>query len=112
MREDLIPLVKQLPKENFCLLKKIILFLHEITKHEETNKMNAKNLSTVFGPNLLHFPDADDMEMIIRDTPKLTAVTSVLISHATHIFEDTGKIEVFCFYFFILVIFLLKKVYF
>lgn len=88
MKDDLIPLVNSLPTENRNLLKHIALFLKIITDHEEVNKMSAKNLSTVFGPNLLRFPDNNDIQMIIRDAPRLAAVTSTLIENAPEIFCD------------------------
>ena len=88
MKEDLTVLVHSLPPENFCLLKTLCTFLQEITKHEEINKMNARNLSTVFGPNLLRFPDNNDMLMIMRDTPRLSSVTSAMITLSPNIFTN------------------------
>uniref|UniRef100_A0A7S4HJD5 Uncharacterized protein n=1 Tax=Vannella robusta TaxID=1487602 RepID=A0A7S4HJD5_9EUKA len=93
MKEDLTVLVHSLPPENFCLLKTLCTFLQEITKHEEINKMNARNLSTVFGPNLLRFPDNNDMLMIMRDTPRLSSVTSAMITLSPNIFTNRPKVK-------------------
>ncbi|XP_003371176.1 Rho GTPase-activating protein 8 [Trichinella spiralis] len=45
-------LLKQLPKENYTLLKYLIEFLNEVCDRSSANLMNASNLAIVFGPNL------------------------------------------------------------
>lgn len=45
-------ILQSLPRHNYNLLYKLILFLQEISKESELNKMTAANLAIVFMPNL------------------------------------------------------------
>lgn len=86
MMNGITELTKKIPTENYVLLKKICLFLQIITKYEDVNKMDAKNLATVFGPNLIRSPDSNDMIMLMKDAPRLSTITSIMISNAKEIF--------------------------
>ncbi|KAJ1965766.1 Rho GTPase-activating protein, partial [Dispira parvispora] len=46
-----------LPKPNYDTLHHMILHLHRIQEHRQTNMMNISNLAIVFGPTLVRSPD-------------------------------------------------------
>lgn len=46
-------LLRQLPASNFNSLQYLIVHLKRVVDHAEENKMNAKNLGVIFGPNLI-----------------------------------------------------------
>ncbi|KAJ3424877.1 rho gtpase-activating protein 68f [Anaeramoeba flamelloides] len=48
----IVSLIKKLPIEHQCTLKHLISFLKQVNEHSDENKMNAKNLAAVIGPNL------------------------------------------------------------
>jgi len=56
--EAIPPLLNQLPEAHLHLLKYILRFFRDISRHSDENKMNAKNLSIIFGPILLGGEDA------------------------------------------------------
>ncbi|XP_053522304.1 protein FAM13A isoform X4 [Artibeus jamaicensis] len=49
-------LIKELPDTHYCLLKYLCQFLTKVAKHHVQNRMNVRNLATVFGPNCFHVP--------------------------------------------------------
>lgn len=51
--EELKRLAKNLPKPNYDLLKFLLKHLKKIAANSEVNKMDASNLSIVFGPTLM-----------------------------------------------------------
>ncbi len=46
-------LLRRLPEVNRCILKRLVLCMRRVQEYSHINKMNADNLSRVFGPNLL-----------------------------------------------------------
>eukprot|EP00058_Branchiostoma_floridae_P016407 XP_002601895.1 hypothetical protein BRAFLDRAFT_86373 [Branchiostoma floridae] len=48
----LAQLLKQLPEDNFNLLRFLCRFLFEVQLQAQLNRMTAENLATVFGPNI------------------------------------------------------------
>ena len=46
-------LVLLLPNENGAILRRLLNMLHEVSLHEDTNKMNAMNLGIVLAPHIL-----------------------------------------------------------
>lgn len=49
-----LQLLHDLPNENYYCIVAIVEHLVRVSKHEDKNKMSLSNLSTVFGPTLLH----------------------------------------------------------
>ena len=78
-REKLVALsdvLGQLPPHNLEVFANIIHLLADISKHEVSNKMTARNLATVLGPALVIPRDVEaDPSTYLADT---TAVSSVL----------------------------------
>lgn len=50
--EDSIELVKQLKPTETALLNWAIDLMADVVEHEDTNKMNARNIAMVFAPNM------------------------------------------------------------
>ncbi|KAJ6242572.1 rho gtpase-activating protein 68f [Anaeramoeba flamelloides] len=50
--EQMKLLISKLPFEHQTTLRYLISFLKDVSEHSNLNKMNAKNLAAVFGPNL------------------------------------------------------------
>lgn len=46
-------LVLLLPNENAAILRRLLNMLHEVSLHQEENKMNAMNLGIVLAPHIL-----------------------------------------------------------
>src|SRR3990167_2658947 len=86
IKNELMDMVQRLPDVNFALLRRLCNFLNNVSQNEAKNKMGIKNLATVFGPILLRYPDNDDVMMIIRDSPRVTTISSVFIYHASELF--------------------------
>ncbi|VDP91119.1 unnamed protein product [Echinostoma caproni] len=72
----------KLPDDNYEILSHLMRFLTEVTLHANQNKMNAANLSVVFGPSLIwsrHQASLSVMSVI-------NAFTQLLITHYETIF--------------------------
>ncbi|PRP89238.1 hypothetical protein PROFUN_02112 [Planoprotostelium fungivorum] len=80
-------LVEILPRNNYNLLKYLLVFLIEVSKHSAVNKMGVPNLATVFAPNLLTTADGD-MGTMVQDTAQINAVVGTLIQDFQEIFEN------------------------
>ena len=87
LKDALIVILKQMPKPNYYLLYRLASFLYRVSLSEGKNKMSINNLALVFGPNLLRYPTNDVME-IMRRSPKVTLVISIIIQHYSEIFSD------------------------
>jgi hypothetical protein len=74
----------KLPNLNYIVLDYLIAFLNEVTQHAASNKMDARNLSYVFGPNFLR--KADDPEYGLMDIEKINNFVELLIKYHSEIF--------------------------
>lgn len=73
-------LKQQLPPLNSQILDCLLRLLLQLLPNQETTRMNASNLGTVFGPNLLFSP-ADDMTTTLESTTiSSQIVTNLLLS--------------------------------
>eukprot|EP00027_Filamoeba_sp_ATCC50430_P016191 CAMPEP_0168566090 /NCGR_PEP_ID=MMETSP0413-20121227/14221_1 /TAXON_ID=136452 /ORGANISM="Filamoeba nolandi, Strain NC-AS-23-1" /LENGTH=766 /DNA_ID=CAMNT_0008598061 /DNA_START=812 /DNA_END=3112 /DNA_ORIENTATION=- len=90
-----------LPAENYELLKYLIRFLGEVSEHSAQNKMTVKNLSTIFGPLLLHTMDTEppastsDVRKSLSDKMAESLLQSNIVEnflvHRHGIFEDKRR---------------------
>jgi len=74
----MLELVKQLPIEHIALLDRLMLFLNEVTKRSEENRMTHTNLSIVFGVNILKSQDSNPMKMA-RDSQAINKTCEWMI---------------------------------
>ncbi|NXP22637.1 RHG25 protein, partial [Scytalopus superciliaris] len=87
--QDLLKQLSLLPRDNYNLLSYICRFLHEIQLNSSVNKMSVDNLATVIGVNLIR-PKIEDPATIMRGTPQVQKVMTVMISDHTNLFPP-GK---------------------
>jgi hypothetical protein len=76
----------KLPKHNYLFLNYLVGFLSEVAAHASANKMDARNISTVFGPNFLRKPDSS-----LMDIENINNFVELLIRYHSDIFtkDDT-----------------------
>uniref|UniRef100_A0A8C3S5V6 Rho GTPase activating protein 25 n=1 Tax=Chelydra serpentina TaxID=8475 RepID=A0A8C3S5V6_CHESE len=89
LRELPEPVVPWLQYEDFLLCGMLLnademkvpttMFLHEIQLNSSVNKMSVDNLATVIGVNLIR-PKIEDPAVIMRGTPQIQRVMTVMIS--------------------------------
>ncbi|NWX90555.1 RHG25 protein, partial [Nothoprocta pentlandii] len=83
--QALLKQLSLLPRENYNLLSYICRFLHEIQLNCSINKMSVDNLATVIGVNLIR-PKIGDPAVIMRGTPQIQKVMTVMISDHADLF--------------------------
>ena len=76
----------KLPKLNYKMLKFLTEFLSEVAAHSSTNKMDAKNISYVFGPNFLRPRNGMDYGLI--DVERINNFVELLIRYHSEIFYN------------------------
>ncbi|XP_069774096.1 rho GTPase-activating protein 25-like isoform X2 [Narcine bancroftii] len=84
-QQKLIKQISLLPLANYNLLSYICRFLHEVQLHSAVNKMSVDNLATVIGVNLLR-PKIEDPVTIMRGTPQIQKLMTVMISNHDELF--------------------------
>ncbi|NXD83983.1 RHG25 protein, partial [Halcyon senegalensis] len=83
--QELLKQLSRLPRDNYNLLSYICRFLHEIQLNSSVNKMSVDNLATVIGVNLIR-PQREDPAIIMRGTPQIQKVMTVMISDHADLF--------------------------
>ena len=78
--------LSKLPKTNFETLKALLLHLDLVEKQKNKNKMDAKNLATVFGPCLTWRPQIDPSKLV-DDLANQKNVADMLITYVNSIYE-------------------------
>ncbi|NXW55167.1 RHG25 protein, partial [Eurystomus gularis] len=86
--QELLKQLSLLPRDNYNLLSYICRFLHEIQLNSSVNKMSVDNLATVIGVNLIR-PQREDPETIMRGTPQIQKVMTVMISDHADLFPPS-----------------------
>lgn len=76
----------KLPKLNYNLLKFLIGFLSEVASHSAKNKMNARNISTVLGPNFLRHQQTD-VQCTLSLLERINNFVELLIKYNSDIFD-------------------------
>ncbi|XP_006110854.2 rho GTPase-activating protein 25 isoform X2 [Pelodiscus sinensis] len=84
-QQELVKQLSLLPRVNYNLLSYICRFLHEIQLNSSINKMSVDNLATVIGVNLIR-PKIEDPAAIMRGTPQIQRVMTVMISDHAKLF--------------------------
>ncbi|XP_062366774.1 rho GTPase-activating protein 25 isoform X2 [Cinclus cinclus] len=89
--QELLKQLSLLPRDNYNLLSYICRFLHEIQLNSSINKMSVDNLATVIGVNLIR-PRIEDPAIIMRGTPQVQKVMTVLISDHEKLFPPSKDV--------------------
>ncbi|KRX85249.1 Rho GTPase-activating protein 6 [Trichinella sp. T6] len=102
--ENLRYLIALLPPKNSAILEYILEFLSSVAENAEPvideandassagNKMNAKNIATVFGPSLLR-PDMTKQKPSLAHNEAVIAVVEALILHHRQLFTVTKETQ-------------------
>ncbi|XP_066303592.1 rho GTPase-activating protein 24-like [Branchiostoma lanceolatum] len=78
-------LLKQLPDDNFNLLKFLCRFLFEVQLQAQLNRMTAENLATVFGPNIARSLSESPLT-VMETTALIQRLTRTLIAEQDAMF--------------------------
>ncbi|NXO65206.1 RHG25 protein, partial [Phainopepla nitens] len=89
--QELLKQLSLLPRDNYNLLSYICRFLYEIQLNSSVNKMSVENLATVIGVNLIR-PMVEDPAVIMRGTPQVQKVMTVLISDHEKLFPPSKDV--------------------
>ncbi|NWW97531.1 RHG25 protein, partial [Caloenas nicobarica] len=89
--QELLKQLSLLPRDNYNLLSYICRFLHEIQLNSGVNKMSVDNLATVIGVNLVR-PKIEDPAIIMRGTPQIQKVMTVMISDHAELFPPSKDV--------------------
>ncbi|XP_010162283.1 rho GTPase-activating protein 25 [Antrostomus carolinensis] len=89
--QELLKQLSLLPRDNYNLLSYICRFLHEIQLNSSVNKMSVDNLATVIGVNLIR-PKIEDPAVIMRGTPQIQKVMTVMISDHADLFPPSKDV--------------------
>ncbi|KFV60836.1 Rho GTPase-activating protein 25, partial [Tyto alba] len=89
--QELLKQLSLLPRDNYNLLSYICRFLHEIQLNSSVNKMSVDNLATVIGVNVIR-PKIEDPAIIMRGTPQIQKVMTVMISDHADLFPPSKDV--------------------
>ncbi|NXA00967.1 RHG25 protein, partial [Nesospiza acunhae] len=89
--QELLKQLSLLPRDNYNLLSYICRFLYEIQLNSSVNKMSVDNLATVMGVNLIR-PRVEDPAVIMRGTPQVQKVMTVMISDHQKLFPPSKDV--------------------
>ncbi len=81
-------MVRSLPETNYETLKYLCNHLCRVIEFSETNKMDLKNLATLFGPTLVRTSD-DDMLAMVRDMGHQCQIIECILRGFQYFFEDS-----------------------
>ncbi|NXL75292.1 RHG25 protein, partial [Leptocoma aspasia] len=90
-QQELLKQLSLLPRDNYNLLSYICRFLYEIQLNSSVNKMSVDNLATVMGVNLIR-PRIEDPAIIMRGTPQVQKVMTVMISDHEKLFPPSKDV--------------------
>lgn len=84
-------LVLLLPDEQRELLQHIMEMLHAVSLHEQSNKMTAENLATIFTPHLI-CPRNLPPEVLHYTAKRMSSIVAYMINRSTEIFAVPAKL--------------------
>jgi len=81
-----------LPKENYRNIQYLFRFLHEVSRHEERNKMSASNLAIVITPNVVWECESvhDPLDMMVGSA--LAQVVELIITQYEWFFQNDASL--------------------
>ncbi|XP_045473160.1 rho GTPase-activating protein 21 isoform X3 [Harmonia axyridis] len=86
--QELKRLIKHLPPHNYHTLKHLVLHLNRVMANSEVNKMDAKNVAIVFGPNIVR-PEEETMAEMVSNNSHQCKILVTLLNHASWFFSDS-----------------------
>jgi len=89
---DLKKLLNKLPTINLRVLAHIMQFLYKVNQNCEVNKMNAANIATTIGPNLLRqYIYFETESTMIYDVEKIIKCIKIMVDYFNELFKDQLK---------------------
>ncbi|KAL3269637.1 hypothetical protein HHI36_008700 [Cryptolaemus montrouzieri] len=88
--QELKRLVKSLPPHNYYTLKHLVLHLNRVMSNSEVNKMDAKNVAIVFGPNIVR-PEEETMADMVSNNSHQCKILVTLLNHASWFFSESEE---------------------
>ena len=79
--------LSKLPTANKETLKVLLQHLQKVQESSDKNKMDAKNLATVFGPCVTWRPIVDPNELV-NDLMNQKSLAEMLINHCKSIYDN------------------------
>ncbi|XP_044755319.1 uncharacterized protein LOC123314236 isoform X2 [Coccinella septempunctata] len=86
--QELKRLIKNLPPHNYHTLKHLVFHLNRVMANSEVNKMDAKNVAIVFGPNIVR-PEEETMAEMVSNNSHQCKILVTLLNHASWFFSDS-----------------------
>jgi len=83
-----------LPPNCSGLLQYVMTFLHEVSTYADVNKMESKNLSIVFAPNILR-PREESAITAMQNTRPVLIVVETMISQCLQLWPPRDPVEAF-----------------
>lgn len=83
-------LVDELPDPHYSTLRYLIVHLSHVAGMSSVNKMDARNLATVFGPTLIR-PGDDSMTTLMTDMAQQCRIVEMLIDKVCYFFPPFSK---------------------
>lgn len=84
--------MRSLPEDHYNTLKFLFELLSRVEKLSAVNKMAVHNLATVFGPNLLRLPGAqENMLQLVEDTPIVNGLVNTLLKDFDTVFGESAE---------------------
>ena len=87
-QNELPQLVSRIRETERRVLKYLMIFLNELSKHSDITLMEVSNLAIVFGPNIIRRTTDNFAASTFLETPIILKVTEYLIEGAEDIFPD------------------------
>ncbi|KAK9889819.1 hypothetical protein WA026_007187 [Henosepilachna vigintioctopunctata] len=88
--QELKRLVKSLPPHNYYTLKHLVLHLNRVMANCEANKMDAKNVAIVFGPNIVR-PEEETMADMVSNNSHQCKILVTLLNHTAWFFAESEE---------------------
>eukprot|EP01102_Stenamoeba_stenopodia_P022348 TRINITY_DN9277_c0_g1_i1.p1 TRINITY_DN9277_c0_g1~~TRINITY_DN9277_c0_g1_i1.p1 ORF type:complete len:830 (+),score=220.63 TRINITY_DN9277_c0_g1_i1:278-2767(+) len=80
--------VRELPEENFNIMKTLFVFLKNVSNLAVRNKMDVKNIGIVFGPSVVRKEIEDNGFMELRSAGFQAEIVCLMINFITEIFGE------------------------
>ncbi|XP_068610518.1 SH3 domain-binding protein 1 [Brachionichthys hirsutus] len=95
--EQFRSLLRKLPPENYINLRYLVQFLALLLEQQTINKMTARNIAIVLGPNLL-WPRAEEeaalLDMASASSVQVVIVIEPLIQHSSSLFPEAVSFKI------------------
>jgi Rho GTPase-activating protein RGD1 len=83
-RDSLHAIINNLPDPNYATLRALTLHLNRVQENSSVNRMNASNLSIVFGPTMMGANTGPN----IQDAGWQVRVINTILDNTYQIFDD------------------------